>query len=180
MHGYELARTARLEGLGRVCPIEQSALYAYLRNVELRGLVLWREQRAGRRPPRKLYSLTPDGVALVDTWLRSPVARMREIRREFLVKVHLLASIDPDQVAPLVERQLGVCRLYLEGTSAEVSASTGLARLVALSRSSAAVATRDWLEAYLQELRDGRGYAESVPGNRRGAADTAARPGRVR
>ena len=50
MYGYEMAKVATDEGLTGVCPMEQSALYAYLRNLEQRGLVEWTEERVGRRP----------------------------------------------------------------------------------------------------------------------------------
>jgi len=155
MHGYEMARTARDEGIGDVCALEQSALYTYLNNLEARELVRWTEQREGRRPPRKLYRLTAAGSAEADRWLRAPVSRMREVRREFLVKVHLLQSVEAAEVEPLLDRQLGVCRGYLDRTRAELEATSGFARLVALSKESAAEATIRWIAAYADELAAG-------------------------
>jgi PadR family transcriptional regulator AphA len=162
MHGYEMARMAREEGIGDVCALEQSALYAYLNNLEARGLVGWREQRQGRRPPRKLYALTASGSEEADRWLRQPVSRMREVRREFLVKVHLLESVHSADIVPLLRRQLAVCRLYLERIDEELRGAAGFARLVALSRQSAAQATIAWIEAYANELV--QGGASDEPG----------------
>ena len=153
MHGYEMARTAREEGLTEVCPLEQSALYGYLNNLEAMGLVAWTESRQGRRPPRKLYRLTPRGSAIVDGWLASPVTRMRLVRTEFLAKLHILASIDAAATAPLIQRQLSVCERYAESISSTISEASGLPRLVAQSRHSAALATIAWLESYLRELQ---------------------------
>lgn len=161
LHGYELARCARDEGLTAVLPLEQSALYAYLNNLEERKLVSWREERAGRRPPRKRYELTPQGAATVARWLREPVMRMREIRLEFLVKLYLLGDVSPGEVPPLLERQLDVCRAYLEDISGRVPGSEGMERLIALSKESAARATVDWLEQHLTETK--REPAAGVP-----------------
>lgn len=155
MHGYEMARTAREEGIGDVCALEQSALYAYLNNLETRGLVRWCEQREGRRPPRKLYTLTDAGQAEAERWLRAPVVRMREVRREFLVKLHLLQSVDRSQLEPLLQRQLGICHGYLERVRGELRNASGFARLVARSKQSAAEATIAWIGSYADELKQG-------------------------
>ena len=68
-HGYEMARYFDRDDLAEVCPIEQSMLYTYLRNVEERGLVQWSEARVGNRPPRKLFELSAHGRDLIETWL---------------------------------------------------------------------------------------------------------------
>src|SRR5690606_35737288 len=39
MHGYEMARAFEAPELQLICPIEQSSLYTYLRNLEARGFV---------------------------------------------------------------------------------------------------------------------------------------------
>ena len=95
MHGYEMTAFIEEEGLSDVCPVEQSTLYTYLRNVESRGLVAWTEERVGQRPPRKIFELTPVGRELIDGWLRRPVGRMREVRLDLLIKLFFLARLDP-------------------------------------------------------------------------------------
>jgi len=52
MHGYEMICFLGEQGLDAVCPVEQSTLYTYLRNVESRQFVTWSEDRVGLRPPR--------------------------------------------------------------------------------------------------------------------------------
>src|SRR3990172_8150592 len=78
MHGYEMSRFLAREGLAEVCPIEHNLLYAYLRNLEDRGLVTWAETRVGAHPPRKTYELTTAGSAAIESWLGEPVLRMRQ------------------------------------------------------------------------------------------------------
>lgn len=156
MHGYEMARELEAEGLTEVCPVEQSLLYAYLRNLEERGLVEWEEQRVGGRPPRKHYRLTDSGRESVDRWLREPVERLREVRLAFLLKIHLLRSLDPAAERDLLDRQIAVCEDYREAAEARAdSAENPFSRLVARSRLAAAESTICWLREYADELAAG-------------------------
>jgi PadR family transcriptional regulator AphA len=151
MHGYEMVAFLGDEGLDAVCPVEQSTLYTYLRNVESRGLVTWAEERVGLRPPRKMYELTPEGRELVRTWLRQPVERMREVRVEFLVKLFFLDVTDRIAMRQLLEEQIAVCEEYLAQFTGR-SYGSPFRRLVAQSKSSAAEATLGWLKSYAYEL----------------------------
>jgi DNA-binding PadR family transcriptional regulator len=151
MHGYEMVAFLGDEGLDAVCPVEQSTLYTYLRNVESRGLVAWSEERVGLRPPRKTYQLTEDGRELIHAWLRRPVERMREVRVEFLLKLFFLDVTDRIALRQLLERQIAVCEEYLAQVGAHPSGSP-FRRLVAQSKSSAAEATLGWLKSYACEL----------------------------
>ncbi|HML99310.1 MAG TPA: helix-turn-helix transcriptional regulator [Tepidiformaceae bacterium] len=151
MHGYEMTAFIEEEGLADVCPVEQSTLYTYLRNVEARGLVAWTEERVGNRPPRKRFELTPAGRDLIGGWLRRPVERMREVRLDLLVKLFFLERTDPAAHARLLRDQVAACERYLAGLDAAAPAG-GFQRLVARSKRTAAEATLDWLRGYAAEV----------------------------
>jgi PadR family transcriptional regulator AphA len=151
MHGYEMVCFLGDEGLDAVCPVEQSTLYTYLRNVESRELVDWTEERVGLRPPRKTYHLTGTGEAFIDEWLRKPVERMREVRLEFLLKLFFLNLLDRPAMRELLSHQIGVCEEYLAHVAA-APAESPFRRLVAQSKSSAAEATLGWLKTYAYEI----------------------------
>ena len=147
MHGYEMVSFVDGEGLAAVCPVEQSTLYTYLRNLEARALVEWTEERVGSRPPRKTYRLTDSGREAISDWLRRPVERMREVRLEFLLKLFFLQRTDGVALRTLVEEQVRVCERYLAGLAVQ-EGQGGFERLVADSKRSAAEATLGWLRAY--------------------------------
>lgn len=155
-HGYELARTFEEHALAEVCPVEQSLLYAYLRNLERRELVEWEEVRVGNRPPRKTYSLSERGWEALRAWLRAPVERMREMRSDFLLKVYFLRDADPAGEARLLVRQIEACEAYVRQARERTRSAEGFARLVAESKRSAAEATLQWLQAYAAETGAGR------------------------
>lgn len=151
-HGYELARILEDPALADVCTVEQSLLYAYLRNLERRELVEWEEVRVGSRPPRKTYTLSERGWAAFREWVHRPVERMREVRAEFLLKVYFLAEADPVAQRRLVQRQIDATAAYLDRARTASADSSGFARLVAESKRSAAEATLAWLRSYSAEL----------------------------
>lgn len=155
MHAYEMARMCESEGLDEVCPVEQSMLYTYVRNVEDRGLVAYQETRVGRRPPRKIYELTTAGLAEVNAWLGETVDRMREVRVDFLLKLYFLHLLDPEAERLLLARQVAVCEAYGERLAARLETTEGFERLVAQSKASAAEATSRWLREYAWELEHG-------------------------
>ena len=156
MHGYEMARAFEAPELQLICPIEQSSLYTYLRNLEARGFVEWQEHRVGARPPRKTFELTPRGREEVERWLGCTVHRMREVRLDFLLKLFFLRRRDHGAAARLVEAQLRACEQYLDAVNATEPVSE-FHEVVLASRRSAAVATLDWLRTYARQLSAGAG-----------------------
>jgi PadR family transcriptional regulator AphA len=153
MHGYEMSRQLQAEDVAAVCPVEQAMLYTYLRNLEARGLVRWDERRVGNRPPRKHFELTNTGRAELERWLQAPVARIREVRVDFLLKLYFLRQTNPDAERSLVQRQMIECRRYLQRLG-PVPSEGGFGRLVVMAKRSAAEATLAWLEAYAGELAE--------------------------
>jgi len=153
MHGYDMARHFATGELAEVCPLEQPSLYTYIRNVEARGLVAWREERVGARPPRKLLDLTPAGHEALESWLRAPVTRLREVRMDFLLKLYFLRQSDLAGEAALLDAQITACEGYLAEIEHREPANDFQA-LVAGSRRSAARATIDWLVAYRDSRRE--------------------------
>jgi DNA-binding PadR family transcriptional regulator len=151
MHGYDMARCFQ-EELAEVAPLEQSLLYAYVKNLERRGLVEWAEERVGLRPPRKVYFLTEEGEQAAWAWLRRPVERMRDVRLELLIKLFILHGRHASLERELLAEQIATCENYRARIAEQVASRTGFARLVAGSRLSAAEATLKWLSEYAREL----------------------------
>lgn len=145
-HGYELVARLRRLGADEVFPLEPPTLYGYLHALEAAGLVSWREERRGSRPPRKVFELTAEGRGAAETWLAAPVPRLRQVRQEFLLKLALLDDLGrPRARARLIADQLTACRAYLEQLRT-LSPGTPIALLSRGARASAAEATITWLE----------------------------------
>ena len=60
-----------------------------------------------------MVRITDEGRTELDRWLKEPVARTREIRLEFLVKLFLAIQLDRDLANRLVMEQQAVCQQLL-------------------------------------------------------------------
>lgn len=160
-YGYELQRhfTGR-RGLGRVCPVEPGMVYANLKS--LSGLELidgaWDNSTY---PPKAIYKATDLGEATFQRWLLAPVARMREVRLDFLVKLYFALKEDREQAQQLIEAQLAATREYADEIEQEQRdlQDDAFDAIVLDSKASAARITIDWLEKTLGGLAQ---YASPV------------------
>ena len=74
-HGYEIAAHFGPEGdLGMVCQLPMSLLYAQLKRLESLGYIGGTTEVQANRPPRRVYSITPEGQAEFWRWLDQPVS----------------------------------------------------------------------------------------------------------
>ena len=89
MYGYEIHQLlSQPEGLGLIWHLKQSQLYALLEKLEKDGLLEARLEYQETRPPRKFFTLTPQGKAAFQEWVQSPVEDARGVRQEFLAKLY--------------------------------------------------------------------------------------------
>lgn len=67
LYGYQIAKRleeAEADGIA----IKQGTLYPVLRSLEGQGLLSSRVEPSVSGPPRKYYSITDEGVAVLDAW----------------------------------------------------------------------------------------------------------------
>jgi DNA-binding PadR family transcriptional regulator len=148
MHGYEIARRFAADlDLGLALPLDMSNVYAMLKDLQEQGLIEGRRETVGLRPPRTVFSLTPEADAQFLHWIEEPVGRLREVRSDLLLKLYFCRAISTACTTRLLDAQIEVCRAYtdrLERLAAESPAGS-FDRLVRDSKIGAARATVDWL-----------------------------------
>jgi len=76
MHGYQLAEFLDTH-LALFFDLKKATAYNLLGKMEGRGWVTSHEEQEGKRPPRRVYAITPDGEAIFQDLLREslPVYR---------------------------------------------------------------------------------------------------------
>ena len=62
------------------------------------------------RPAKKVFNITDEGRLVFLEWVRAPVMNVRDIRLEFLAKLHFAGFDSTTAVADLIASQLSVCR----------------------------------------------------------------------
>jgi len=148
MHGYEIAQHFKPEAdLGQVVPADMSTIYTFLKDLQEHGLIRGERVTVGARPPRTVFSLTVEAEPLFLDWLRRPVARIREVRLDFLLKLYFAQRLGTAETRALVDAQVTICKGYLERLKTRGSDLTpdGFEHLVHESKLTAGESTLLWL-----------------------------------
>jgi hypothetical protein len=97
-----------------------------------------------------VYAATLNGETEFERWLRRPVARMREVRSDFLVKLYFALDGDRNLALELLDSQVEACSAYLDEAEAELSGAeaSSFDAIVLDSRVSAARLTLEWLQRW--------------------------------
>lgn len=110
-YGYDLARQFSAgQPLADVLRLEPGMLYHHLKKLERVGWLAAEIEPQDARPSRRIYTLTAAGRTELRRWLRAPVARTREIRLEFLVKLYFARRLDVARAGQLIADQQETCR----------------------------------------------------------------------
>lgn len=153
-HGFAIASVAGPEGdLGRVWWLRRAVVYRGLQRLRELGLV----EETGvestpHGPTRTVLRATPYGTAAVRWWLSRPVAHVRDVRSELMVKLAMLdrAGADP---AALLTAQRHVIEPIVEALRADRDLAQGFDRTLAGWRYETAVATLAFLDEVLATTR---------------------------
>ena len=154
-HGYQIAQEmAPDSGLGLICPLRRSNVYFLLGNLERRGLIEVEQRRDDAYPPKTVLKATTAGRRAFESWIWQPVARLREVRLDFLLKAYFLRDAESESILRLLEGQVEFCRRYLGEWQAlaEVAAPQSFDRLVIEAKLAAAQGTLEWLLDYRRHL----------------------------
>ncbi|MFI7585670.1 PadR family transcriptional regulator [Spongisporangium articulatum] len=112
MHPYELSKTLRDNGDARSIKFTHGSLYMVFGQLQKAGLIEPVEtNRAGARPERTLYALTPAGGDELRDWLRDLLGRPEHEYPHFVAALSLVGALTPDEVVPLLRAR----RSALEG-----------------------------------------------------------------
>lgn len=140
-HGFAISQLTAPRGeLGRIWQTPRPVVYRAIGRLVEAGLVTPQVVEAGRGPQRTIYAATAGGREAVAAWLETPVAHIRDVRSQLLIKLALLdrAGIDP---ANLLSRQKEALEPIASAIAAERPRRRGFdATLLAWRRATATAA----------------------------------------
>ncbi len=150
-HAYDLYRKLTgSEELKALWTFRQSRLYAVLDKIERNGLITTSVDPTSTLPVRKICTLTPEGEAVFEQWLHSPVNHINEIRSDFLGKMYFLKDRPKIERTAVIEAQIYSCRKMQENIEKKLRQhpeSDDFLHIVYSFRSIFIRSTLDWLEA---------------------------------
>jgi PadR family transcriptional regulator AphA len=146
-HGFDIARVLDERGdLGRIWTVKRPLVYRAIDSLARAGLVSGSCTEDGERgPQRRLLQVTPVGRRAVTRWLGEPVAHVRDVRTELLLK---LALLDRSRRSPkrLLERQRDVLGPTVSGLREQLAGADGFDAVLARWRVESAAAVERFLD----------------------------------
>jgi DNA-binding PadR family transcriptional regulator len=104
-HGWAIVRELARDGdLGRIWTLSRPLTYRAMDTLAARALVRATGTEPGRGPRRTILTATPSGRREVDRWLGAPVAHLRDVRTELLLKLAFSRRVGRDP-RPLLRGQ---------------------------------------------------------------------------
>lgn len=146
-HGFAIASLTGPGGeLGRIWRLRRAVVYRGLQRLQDLGLAAEiGVESTSHGPARTLLRATPGGEEAVRDWLARPVAHVRDIRSELMVKLAMLDRAGQDP-AGLLTAQRRVIEPIAEALRADRDRARGFDRTLAGWRYETAVATLAFLD----------------------------------
>ncbi len=109
-HGFALARLLGAgSDLGRIVTLARPQVYRSIDRLAAGGLIEAVTVEPGDgAPKRTVYTSTDGGAVAVAAWLAEPVAHVRDLRVEFLVKLRILQRRGSDPAELLAAQRLAL------------------------------------------------------------------------
>jgi DNA-binding PadR family transcriptional regulator len=155
-HGFALVKAFAPTGqFGRIWSVPTPVVYRAINNLRAEGLVeTVGAEPSDAGPTRTLLGITADGKRQLDRWLTTPVAHLRDVRSELLLKLAILAHLDrkPDR---LVTAQLRRFTPMLAALESRAEAEAGFDATLAEWRIESARSTIRFLQALTNRVPSG-------------------------
>ena len=106
MHGYQLSEFLEVH-LGMFFDLKKATAYNLLRKMEEMDWVTSREEKEGRRPVRRVFTITREGEAIFQSLLRKSLPEYRFPAFPANVPVLFLDALPPEERTDLLEGRRG-------------------------------------------------------------------------
>lgn len=105
LHGYEIRQIVD-ERMSHVASIPPGTIYYTLKKLERRGLVQHAPERAGNRPERRVYSITPEGRRVFRELLRESLFVEQRPFYRFDAALYFFEHIEEGELEPAIRQKL--------------------------------------------------------------------------
>jgi DNA-binding PadR family transcriptional regulator len=137
MHPYEMATTMRERGKEKSIRLNYGSLYTIIEQLLREKFIAVREiLKAGKRPEKTIYNLTPAGETELLDWMRELVSSPVKEYLQFEAALSLLPVLPPEEVVDLLQIRIGLLQKTIQGFDEEdrLCREMGLPRLFSLER----------------------------------------------
>ena len=104
MHGYQLNEMLS-HNAGLAITLTKSNAYKLLKQMEQDGWISARQEQEGNRPPRRVYTVTPEGEVAFQRLLREGLAAFPTPELPCAVSLDFLNELPPEETTALLGRR---------------------------------------------------------------------------
>jgi len=104
MHGYQLSEFLETH-LAMFFDIKKATAYNLLGKMEEKGWVASRKEQEGKRPPRRVFSITPEGEKLFQELLRKALPEHRRAAYPGNVPLLFMDALPPEDLENLLDQR---------------------------------------------------------------------------
>lgn len=103
-HGYDIEQTIEARGMREWTEIGFSSIYYILKKLDKSGLVVGRLEQAERGPPRRIYTITPEGEDELRKALLDVLSNPQHTPRPVMLGIGNLPAVPPDEAVAALRR----------------------------------------------------------------------------
>lgn len=150
MHGYQINEMVDIH-LGSSMQLTKPTAYRLLNQMAEDGWILFREEQEGKRPPRRVYSITPQGEVEFLNTLRKCLANYQPPEHHSTVCLAYLDQIPEGEAAQLLGQRRNMIEESLDALSSG-DVHHGSFQLVIDNQFCHLKAELEWLDKVLDSL----------------------------
>lgn len=109
MHGYQLSEFMETH-LALFFDIKKATAYSLLGKMEKKGWVTSRKEQEGKRPPRRVFAITPEGEALFQELLRGALPEYQRPAFPGNVPMLFMDALPPEELRELLDLRRAAIR----------------------------------------------------------------------
>ena len=116
MHGYQLNEVIDSH-MGMSVHLMKPTAYNLLKKMADDGWVTHKEEREGSRPPRRIYTITPQGEAAFLRMLRESLADYKSTEFHSDISLAFMDAIPSEEVLPLLKKRRSIIENLLQAVT---------------------------------------------------------------
>ena len=165
IHGYDIKSKLKEWAVGEYAPLSYGSIYYNLERMENEGLVTSRVVKNGKRPERKLYSITEKGESELMSLLRKNYFEIERPFYPFDIGVSMFKLMPKGEVMEALNKRIGVAKEHIDMGLREKAQLEGRIPFFALAIINHYLyhfeAEKKWLEGLMGEVEKWQGLREN-------------------
>ena len=156
-YGYKIEKIVEERGMRNWTEIGFSSIYYVLKRLEDRGLIQSKLEKVEGKPPRKVYTITEEGIVAMEEKVKSLLSKNKKLISPFDLGIAYLKLLEPEDVFECLKRYIDSVDEhinFLENSIHMMEKSKAPYHVIALfSRPLAHMKTeKKWVEGFMDKI----------------------------